>query len=491
MGKKKNILMFSLLTLVVFATLMGVTYSYLAIRFSGLEEESTVKIGMGTMTIRFEDNSGYLSLSKVIPGASVTKEFSLYGVNDTKINNNVTDNNMYYEIQIIVDENTFSKNSITYTLESVDTGASGKLISKQTGFINSDDVKIVEQGYFSTSTEAVTHKYKLTVEFPETGVDQSEDMLKNIGIHINVVGASKIYAADYITKLYENDNDFNTGLIKDDTIFENIRYVSALNDENDESTRKEPNNYVSFNNDLWRIIGVFTVYDSGERQTVKSLKIVKDIPLQHSFCTLNDDCDTWEETPLSYYLSEEIYSNYLSEYYKYFVMPAKWYTSYTGDASNNKNLSDFYDNEIFGNQIYNKSYSFHEWYGGLIGLPSASDLMYISNYNKYSSESFENLTTEVTINNNWLIKNSETHMYDENGCVVYTMSFLDDRYKWVWYGDYADEYNEYVDDLGSITYFTSIDLEMLGEIYPTLYLENDVKIIGGTGTSDDPYQLGL
>ena len=52
---------------------------------------------------------------------------------------------------------------------------------------------------------------------------------------------------DYIIDLY-NDESLRTsnGLKKDNTVDTNIRYYGS-----------DPNNYVSFNNELWRIIGVF------------------------------------------------------------------------------------------------------------------------------------------------------------------------------------------------------------------------------------------
>ncbi len=50
-------------------------------------------------------------------------------------------------------------------------------------------------------------------------------------------------AIEYITNLLEYDGE---GLKKDNTTDQNIRYYGS-----------NPNNYVSFNNELWRIIGVF------------------------------------------------------------------------------------------------------------------------------------------------------------------------------------------------------------------------------------------
>ena len=54
-----------------------------------------------------------------------------------------------------------------------------------------------------------------------------------------------ITAVEYITNLYDYD-DISNNLKRDNTKDQNIRYYGS-----------DPNNYVSFNNELWRIIGVF------------------------------------------------------------------------------------------------------------------------------------------------------------------------------------------------------------------------------------------
>ena len=54
----------------------------------------------------------------------------------------------------------------------------------------------------------------------------------------------------------------------DGTVDNNLRYVGS-----------DPNNYVSFNNELWRIIGVFNNIDNGTGTKETRLKIVKNDPL--------------------------------------------------------------------------------------------------------------------------------------------------------------------------------------------------------------------
>ena len=54
----------------------------------------------------------------------------------------------------------------------------------------------------------------------------------------------------------------------DNTADNNLRYVGA-----------NPNNYVRFNNELWRIIGVFNNIDDGTGKKETRLKIIRNEPI--------------------------------------------------------------------------------------------------------------------------------------------------------------------------------------------------------------------
>ena len=59
----------------------------------------------------------------------------------------------------------------------------------------------------------------------------------------------------------------------DGTVDNNLRYVGS-----------DPNNYVSFNNELWRIIGVFNNIDNGTGTKETRLKIIRSCLLYTSRC---------------------------------------------------------------------------------------------------------------------------------------------------------------------------------------------------------------
>ena len=98
---------------------------------------------------------------------------------------------------------------------------------------------------------------KCSIVFDENGIAKVSILGRGIFKGLKVIEATKtsaevikleapkygITAVEYIKQQYEYDGD---GLKIDNTKDQNIRYYGS-----------NPNNYVSFNNELWRIIGVF------------------------------------------------------------------------------------------------------------------------------------------------------------------------------------------------------------------------------------------
>ena len=99
-------------------------------------------------------------------------------------------------------------------------------------------------------------------------------------------------AVDYINGLFDY-NALSNGLKKDNTSDANIRYEGA-----------NPNNYVSFNDELWRIIGVF-----GD-----NIKLVRSEPLGELSWDSSDETinlgygiNEWSQADLKEYLNTKYY----------------------------------------------------------------------------------------------------------------------------------------------------------------------------------------
>ena len=104
----------------------------------------------------------------------------------------------------------------------------------------------------------------------------------------------KANLADYITRLYNNEETrIRDGLKKDNTPDQNIRYYGS-----------NPNNYVSFNNELWRIIGVF----GNNVKLIRSEKL-GDLSWDSSESSVNNGygVNEWSQADLKNYLNTMYY----------------------------------------------------------------------------------------------------------------------------------------------------------------------------------------
>ena len=261
---KYKIPIFISLNILVLISLFGMAYAYFKATINNTESASTINIESGELTINYQGNTADIVASGIVPGWSETKKFTLSGKNTTKTNEFHTDNNLYYKIILAIDNNTFSEGALTYSLAKDSTSSTnGKMADEASGTINQSGNQIIGYGYFSETSTFVDHIYNLTISFPSTEYDQSADNGKSFAAHVTI-GEGKQTISEYISKLDLTKN----GLEKDKTTDENLRYVGA-----------NPKNYLKFNNEIWRIVGVFnnitTIDEQGKEKKESLVKIVR------------------------------------------------------------------------------------------------------------------------------------------------------------------------------------------------------------------------
>ena len=123
---------------------------------------------------------------------------------------------------------------------------SDKLLGKDEEITCKDVAKINDEDYASctiTFDESGIAKVSIVGKGKFDGLKITNGTKKNAEVKEITKPTYGMKATEYITNLYDYDGE---GLKKDNTSDENIRYYGS-----------NPDNYVSFNNELWRIIGVF------------------------------------------------------------------------------------------------------------------------------------------------------------------------------------------------------------------------------------------
>ena len=301
-------------------------------------------------------------------------------------------------------------------------------------------------------------------------------------------------ATEYITNLLEYDGE---GLKIDNTPDQNIRYYGA-----------NPNNYVSFNNELWRIIGVF----GNNVKLVRSEKL-GDLSWDSSDSSINKGkgINQWGES------TDEDGNFYEGADLKNFLN-----TMYYGGTSvtccgerNNQTTTcptgtiDETSKGLIDNHIWNT------------GAPNYSTLC-DSTLAFYSAErgtkTGKNCTSSDNCNDNIIRTTSWTgyialpYMTDwayassESVCET-RMEFRDSGYNYIcqnnnwmqrsiytWYlspYDYSDDAYDVWSVYGGGRGESHDSAHYANAVFPSIYLKSKVKIESGNGTSSNPYILKL
>ena len=296
---------------------------------------------------------------------------------------------------------------------------------------------------------------------------------------------NQVTLVKYITNLY-NDESTRTsnGLKKDNTPDQNIRYYGS-----------NPNNYVSFNNELWRIIGVF----GNNVKLIRSEKI-GNLSWDSSASSVNYGygVNEWSQSALKNYLNTMYYggtsvtcyneknnqtttcpTNTLDETAKSLIDNHTWNTGAIEYETTTDTIK-FYKAER-GNET-GKICSSGGWcndtvtrtteWPGYVALPYVTDWAYASSESvcETNMKKQDSSNAYICKNNNWMQRSSYTWYLSP-----------------VAHGSYADNAWGVIGDGGAHNGLAAYSYAVV----PSIYLKSSVLMKGGLGTSTDPYKLTL
>ena len=268
----------------------------------------------------------------------------------------------------------------------------------------------------------------------------------------------------------------------DNTDDNNLRYIGA-----------NPNNYVTFNNELWRIIGVFNNIDNGSGTKETRIKLIRDESIGKYSWDNKDSpgSNDWTDSTLKEVLNNGPYwnrtsgncpsgengattscdfsANGLTEEAKSMISDAVWNLG-GSSTDNDVTASMFYERER-GTTVYS---GHAETWTGKIGLMYASDYGYATSGG--STIGRETCLNTVLYNwrnlsecpnNDWLYNSSNT--------------------QWTLTPDASHSYRVF--RVESREFVSSNNLYYTDGVSPALYLNSNVKIVSGEGTESNPFVL--
>lgn len=184
-----------LLTVIGVATLLvaviGATFAYFTATIETEEEGTTITVGAGKLTITYASEDGTMEniqkaedIKPEVDEAALTKTFTITGENST---NSI----MPYYIDLVITENQFLDNALTYTLSSTNTAGNGDIVEAIDATVI-PEVQVGEPltiplggGYFTGVIKDLTHTYVLNIFFQENYENQDINKDKEFGAYVN------------------------------------------------------------------------------------------------------------------------------------------------------------------------------------------------------------------------------------------------------------------------------------------------------------------
>ena len=250
---------------------------------------------------------------------------------------------------------------------------------------------------------------------------------------------------------FEHPATTQTGALTD------YRYIGA-----------NPNNYVTFNNELWRIIGVFTVED-GNGNTEQRIKIVRNEKLSSDMPWDSNNANEWSTATLNTYLNGDYY-NGLDDTSKSMVADTKYYLG--GNNTSSGSAETYYNWERGRTTVYSGRST--SWNGKIA-------LMYPSDYSYTYALGVDN-----TCYNDGAYKGCGKSSGKTNGWIYNTNS---NSNQWLLSPDSGNSNDAFIlNSSGYVCYYYSC---LSNGVRPSLYLVSNIKIDSGDGSEQSPYSLKL
>ena len=472
---KQNKLILIIFMISVILIITGVTYSLYEILFTGRKEQV---IDAGGIVFKYNETSDGLildnnSILNDTDGKSQEKyfdfEISLASNKNTSIN-----------YIIAIDENdisTLTNDKVKVYLTNQDNIeiVSPISISQLEVDVNKNNYKKL---YNKQINQGEKHLYRLRTWiddtkdlYTETSNDgnhtlEMKDVIYKFKINVYTVLDNEetiITGADTLIKL--TDNKDNSGLYTITHPADNTLQIGNDKDITEYRYRgASPKNYVTFNNETWRIIGVFPT-DDGTGKIENRIKIVRDQSIGNNRWDTYDK-NNWATASLKTNLNSTYLSGLTIETQS-MIGNTKYYLGGYNTANIQKDVMYQYERKTSGSTYYYGTNP-NSWVGKLA-------LMYASDYGYAASdECTQNLSN-----------------YNDTTCTVYNWLYnLKDK-EWLLPQSARGGSNAfYVYSNGYVGYNFDVYNNQLA-VRPVIYLKYNVQISSGDGTSSNPYKFIL
>lgn len=434
---------------------LGYSYS-LWIKTYEATEPSTIT--SGCFTITFEEKSKSISLKNTYPvtDATALSKIKPYQIS---VSNTCSTTDAGYSITLNTIALASGKTKLDDQYIKIAVGidstkpASGTLLNQMEVNTETENIEvsgtlltsyIINTGYIPKGTSKSFNVYLWLDENATTAV-QGQSFEAGISVTTYATTTSSNLAKTIRSTMEEENNGIATyGSIVPD----GYRYTGA-----------NPNNYITFNNELWRIIGLVNTSDGEE-----GIKIVRNEALLGNTQMSDTGGNQWENSKVNAYYMNEYYTK-MTESAKNQLKKVVWPLGSTPDYSTNGSTLNWKEYENSTN-VYAGNASSWE---GYIGMISLSDYGYASGGEK-----------EICLTSNL------TNISEQEQCITNNWLYTKEPF-WVMNASVVNADNYFIiNNSGNLEEQAST---LLAKDRPSAYLKTDITLAGGNGTIGNPYRL--
>ena len=460
--RKKYIVLVIVTIIISVIALIGASYALLTITLEGDKE---ITLTAGILKVDFEDGN-YINLENAAPVSDASGQ---QGTPYTFTITNTGNINAYYHVSLEEEAtNTLTNNYLKMRLTNNQGYDSGvvKVSSYGTGSFDITSEATLEP------SDKVTYQLWMWLDYNADNSAQGKEYKSKIVV-TSYDREQKTAVDTLIAKVNPEDLDYNSAT--DNQKKEMWTFSHPETEQTEALTDyryigSNPNNYVTFNDETWRIIGVFSV-DDGTGNVEERLKLIRDESIGNMAWNSNDTND-WPNATLNTNLNSGNYwTNSLSEDAKNMIGYAVWYLGGISDYTSASNglTSHLYSYER-GTTVYS---------GRSTSCTGKVGLMYPSDYGYATSGG----TTT-----------------DRNACLnkeLYNWDSISDCYNNDWIFNSANQWtitprassSGIVFGLSSAGFVSSRNAYDALGVRPVVFLKSSIKIVDGDGSSSNPYIL--
>lgn len=501
----------SLLLLVI--VVIGVSYAAFSYAKRG-SKENVIKTG--TITMTYTEGSNKISINNAVPMEdSVGKLLSNNDqVFDFTISINIIGNTtIAYEVTAEKDDtSTLGNNDVRIYLEKSTDATNYSAVKNPSGYIplgEEDEFKASAKEMrldVGSTTKTATYYYRLRMWISKDyGVTNESRFFT---IRVNAYGSDNVVISEKPEPMSPEDfvnkkanppgiTDYTNGDPTQPYVFEHpaTAQTPALTDYR--YIGNDPANYVEFNDEIWRIIGIFDV-DDGTGNYEKRMKLIR-----LGLLTGSDDQNLWDVSEFKNNNWSKVTSMQLlnsGDYYnrsgafstrgltveaKAMIADSKWYLAITDGILQGLKGSDYYNIER-GQLVYDNNPI--NWIGK-VGLMYPSDYVY-TYANGVDDDCYTDVISCGAYNgSSWIYKtNYRSDIYELEKESSLKIAFTI-------FGGFSKNVSlskviiigMFSPSLGSHSPLSERASNYI--LRPVVYLSSDIKVVDGEGTLSKPYKL--